>query len=146
MLELVFALMVVVSAIVVHALRDNNKQKEQETINKKELWPISFYLIHEPRLEEQYEWFVASEAYFETYDTRLLTGIGRKEAWRIVALTIRTNNAERATKNGYQAYKVNGFVLRNKEAKFLVKNGNGKLVSVQISKNTAFRVLHGSKN
>jgi hypothetical protein len=146
MYELVFALMVVVSAIVIHVFRNNNKQNEKDqTINEKELWPVSFFLLHEPRLEKQYEWFVTSEAYFQSYDTRLLAGIGRKEALRILALALRTNNLERLTKNGYRAYRVNGYILKNKETKFVVKNGNDKLVSVQISKITALRVIASSK-
>jgi hypothetical protein len=133
--------MVVVSAIVIHALRDNNKKNEQETINEKELWPVSFYLVHEPRTEKDHEWFVASEAYFQSYDTKLLTGIGRKDAWRIIALATRTNNLERVIKNHYQVYRISGFVLKNKEAKFVVRNANGKLVNATISQNTAFRIL-----
>jgi len=145
MYELVLAITVIISVVVIHALR-NNKHQEQETINEKELWPISFYLIHEPRTEKDHEWFVTTEAFFQHYDTRLFVGIGRKEAWRILALAIRTNNAERISKNGCQAYRINGYVLRNKEAKFVVKNGNGKLVSAPISQNTAFRIIASAKN
>ena len=140
MLELVLAITVIISVVVIHALR-NNKHQEKETINEKELWPISFYLIHEPRTEKDHEWFVTTEAFFQHYDTRLFVGIGKKEAWRIIALATRTNNLERLTKNGYRAYKVNGFILKNRESKFLAKNKEGKLVSVTISKNTAFRIL-----
>jgi hypothetical protein len=140
MYELVLAITVIISVVVIHALR-NNKHQEQETINEKELWPISFYLIHEPRTEKDHEWFVTTEAFFQHYDTRLFVGIGKKEAWRIIALATRTNNLERLTKNGYRAYKVNGFILKNRESKFLAKNKEGKLVSVTISKNTAFRIL-----
>jgi hypothetical protein len=147
MLELVLAFIAAISIVVIRALQKNNKKQEKDqTINEKELWPVSFYLVHEPKMEKQFGWFVTSEKYFETYDTRLLTGIGRKDAWRIIALATRTNNLERLTKNGFQAYKINGFVLKNRESKFVAKNGNGKLVSVQISQNTAFRILHGSKN
>jgi hypothetical protein len=140
MYELILAFIAAISVVVIRALR-NNKHQEKETINEKELWPISFYLIHEPRLEEQYEWFVANEAYFESYDARLLTGIGRKDAWRIIALATRTNNLERVIKNHYQVYRISGFVLKNKEAKFVVRNANGKLVNATISQNTAFRIL-----
>jgi len=141
MLELVLAITVIISVVVIHALRNNKHQEKDQTINERELWPVEFYLLHEPRLEKPFEWFVASEAYFQSYDTRLLGGVGRKEAWRILALAFRTNNAERISKNGYQAYKINGYILKNKEAKFLTENRNGKLVSVTISKNTAFRIL-----
>ena len=147
MLETVIALMVAISAIAIHALRNNKqKEKEQEVINEHELWPVSFYLLHEPRTEKDHEWFVTSAAYFQNYDARLLVGIGRKDAWRILALASRTNNFERVSKNHCQAYRVSGFVLKGKEAKFLAKNGNGKLASVQISKITAFRIIAKSKN
>jgi hypothetical protein len=145
MLETVFALIVVTSVIVIHVLRNNNKKQEQP-INEKELWPVTFFLVHEPKLEEQFEWFVTSAAYFQHYDSRLLTGIGKKEAWRILALAFRTKNAERISKNSCQAYKVNGFILKNRESKFLAKNKEGKLVSVAISQNTAGRILVSSKN
>jgi superfamily II DNA or RNA helicase len=145
MLELVLAITVIISVVVIHALR-NNKHQEKETINEKELWPVSFYLIHEPRTEKDHEWFVTSAAYFQNYDARLLVGIGRKEALKILALASRTNNVERFAKNSCQAYRINGYVLRNKEAKFVVRNANGKLVSVQISKITAFRIIASSKN
>jgi len=138
--------MVLASVIVIHVFK-NDKQKEQETINEKELWPVEFYLLHEPKLEEQHEWFVASEAYFQHYDTKLLVGIGKKEAWRILALAFRTKNAERVSKNGCQAYRINGYIMRNKESKFVARNtnGNGKLVSVAISQNTALRILARAK-
>jgi len=142
MLEIVFALMVVVSVIMVHVFKNNNKQKEQDqTINEKELWPVEFYLLHEPKLEEQHEWFVTSAAYFQNYDQKLLRGVSRKDAWRIIALATRTNNLERISKNGYQAYKINGFIMKNRESKFVAKNGYGKLVSATISQNTAFRII-----
>jgi len=96
-------------------------------------------------LEKQHEWFVASEAYFQHYDSRLLVGVGRKEALRILALALRTKNAERVSKNGCQAYRINGFIYKNKEAKFVAKNGNGKLASTTISQNTAFRILARAK-
>jgi hypothetical protein len=147
MLELVFALIVAVSVVVIHALQKNNKKQEKDQpINEHELWPVSFYLVHEPKTENQHEWFVTNEAYFESYDSRLLTGIGRKEALKILALASRTNNFERVSKNHCQVYRVNGFVLKGKEAKFLAKNGNDKLASVQISKITAFRIIANSKN
>jgi len=146
MLETVIALMVAISAIAIHALRNNKqKEKEQEAINEKELWPVSFFLVHEPKLENQYEWFVANEAYFESYDARLLAGIGHKEALKILALTSRTNNLERVSKNHCQVYRINGFIMKNKESKFVARNGNGKLVSVAISQNTAFRILARAK-
>ena len=140
MYELVLALMVLASVIVIHVFK-NNKHQEKETINEKELWPVEFYLLHEPKLEEQFEWFVTSAAYFQHYDSRLLTGIGKKEAWRILALAFRTKNAERVSKNGCQAYKISGYIMRNKESKFVAKNGYGKLVSATISQNTAFRII-----
>jgi hypothetical protein len=154
MYELVFTIIVAISVVVIHALRSNKHQEKDQTINEKELWPVEFYLLHEPRTEKDHEWFVATEKYFEAYDARLLTGIGRKEAWRILALALRTNNAERVSKNSCQAYRINGFILKNKEskflaknkeAKFIAKNGNGKLVSVAISQNTAFRILARAK-
>jgi len=147
MYELVLAFIVAISVVVIHVFR-NNKQKEQETINEKELWPISFFLVHEPRTEKDHEWFVTSAAYFQNYDTKLLTGIGRKDAWRIIALATRTSNAERLTKNSCQVYKISGYALKNKEAKFVTRktNGNGGLASVQISKITAFRIIASSKN
>jgi hypothetical protein len=144
MLELVLAFALAVSVIVIHVFRNNNKKQEQP-INAHELWPVSFFLIHEPKMEEQHEWFVTSATYFQNYDQRLLSGVSRKDAWRIIALATRTNNLERISKNGFQAYRINGYIMRNKESKFVVRNGNGKLASVQISKITAFRVLHDSK-
>jgi len=77
----------------------------------------------------------------------LLVGIGKKEAWRILALAFRTKNAERVSKNGCQAYRINGYIMRNKESKFVARNtnGNGKLVSVAISQNTALRILARAK-
>ena len=148
MYELVFAFIIVVGAIVIHVFKNNGKQKEkeQDTINERELWPVSFFLLHEPKTEKQREWFVTSEAYFQIYDQRLLRGFSRKDALRILALAFRTKNAECLTKNGYHAYRINGYVLRNKEAKFVIRNSNDKLVSVQISKITALRIIANSKN
>jgi len=145
MLELVLAFIAAISIVVIHALR-NNKHQEQETINEKELWPVSFYLVHEPRTEKDHEWFVTSVAYFQNYDQRLLRGVSRKDAWRIIALAARTNNLERVSKNHCQVYRISGYMLKSKEAKFLAKNANGKLASVQISKITAFRIIASSKN
>jgi len=145
MYELVLAITVIISVVVIHALRDNKKQ--EQPINEHELWPVSFYLVHEPRTEKDHEWFVTTEKYFESYDSRLLVGIGKKEAWRILALAFRTKNAERVSKNGCQAYRINGYIMRNKESKFVARNtnGNGKLVSVAISQNTALRILARAK-
>jgi hypothetical protein len=137
--------MVLTSAIVIHVFR-NNKHQEKETINERELWPVEFYLLHEPKMEKQYEWFVTTEKYFQNYDSRLLIGIGRKEALKVLSLAMKTNNAERVTKNSCQVYRISGFIMKNKEAKFLAKNGNDKLASVQISRITAFRIIASSKN
>jgi len=146
MYELVLAFALAASVLIIHALKNGKHQEQDQTINEHELWPVEFYLLHEPRLEKQYEWFITSEKYFEAYDAKLLTGIGKKEAWRIIALALRTGNAERVIKNHCQAYRISGFIMKNKEAKFLAKNGNSKLASVQISRITAFRIIANSKN